>query len=227
LMFIFLGLLISTLTARTKTALMTALLTWGALVLVLPNATVVAAQIIRPTSSYNQLNARLRAAHQEIFQAELRSHPEIHSIFESPNVKARLLESYDMDQALTDDYLTQLWAQTAEAKRLAILLPAGALEFGASDMSGTGVGNFKLYLDFLRAGGDRVRNALRQQLDLPAAEGGQLIGQTIEEVSRDRRPWQPLKASLQWALSSFISLGVWTVGLSATSLLRFERYDVR
>src|SRR5262249_23995433 len=75
IIFVHLGLFISTITARTKIAVTTALLSWSAIVLVLPNAAVLMAKLLSPAPSYNQFNARLYEARRRVFQEEQRARP--------------------------------------------------------------------------------------------------------------------------------------------------------
>ncbi len=227
LVFNYIGMFISTITTRTKTAVVTGLLAWGMLVLALPNAAVLTAKIIAPAPSYNQLNARLYEAQQQTIKKELLAHPEARSIFESPNAREAMFQSMDMDRQLTDDYLARKSYQISVAKFLASLSPAGALMFGSSDLAGTGASAYFSYLTFLRSGRDMMNDALRRRWDLPPQEGGALVQETIKKVfSRQQQP-EPLLESLTSAAMAFTSMIIWASVFAFMTFLRFERYDVR
>jgi ABC-2 type transport system permease protein len=226
LLFVLLGLLISTVSVRTKTAIVTALLAWGAIVLVLPNAAVLAAKVLFPAGSYNQLNARLYKAQEQIVEEELRSHPGARTIFEIPNAKQAAIRIIDEDKRSTDEYIDGKLRQIEQAKRLAVFSPAGAITFGASDLAGTGASAYRAYLEFLRSGRDRVVDALKQQWDLSPREGAALVSETLESVSAMQQRREPLRSSLLSAAPALVSLLVWTVILGTAAFKRFERYDV-
>src|SRR5262249_14823553 len=71
--FLHLGIFISTITMQTRNAVVIALLAWAAIVLVLPNAAALLAKVFAPTPSYNQFNARLDEARNQILQTERRT----------------------------------------------------------------------------------------------------------------------------------------------------------
>lgn len=227
LVFIHIGLYISTLTIRTKTAIVIALLVWAGLVVALPNVTVLAAELLSPAPSYNHLRARLDEAWQQIVQAELRSHPGARTIFETPAVKQAILRRLEIDQQLTDEYLVRKWSQIDHAQRLASLSPAGALAFGSSDLAGTGRSAYRAYLEFLRSGRDLMVDALRRRWDLPPQEGGKLLRETELIIRSHKRQPEPLLHSVRSALPAIASLGVWMSLFGLAAYWRFERYDVR
>ncbi|RMD57874.1 hypothetical protein D6833_13505 [Candidatus Parcubacteria bacterium] len=72
LVFVHLGLLISMLARRTKTAVVIALLVWAAIVVVLPNTAILAAELVSPVPTYSQHRARVHQARQKMIHAELR-----------------------------------------------------------------------------------------------------------------------------------------------------------
>jgi ABC-2 type transport system permease protein len=227
LVFLNLGLLISTLTTRRKTAIVTALLVWGTVVLVLPDSAVLVANILSPTPSYNQLGARLYESQQQIIKEELRAHPGATSIFNTPSAKQALSRVLEADKQLTDDYIASKLQQIDQARSLAVISPAGALMFGLSDLAGTGTGAFGSYLEFLRSGQSMMIEAMERGWDLPPEEGGKLIQETLKTLNTRQRQSEPALAGLRLATPAIWSLVVWMLGLGLAACWRFQRYDVR
>ena len=225
--FVCVGLLLSTITVRTKTAVVTALLVWGALVLVLPNAAVLSAKLLFPAPSYNQLKAQLRESRQQIIDQELHAHPEIKSVFESPNAREVLSRTFDADRQITDDYVARKWRQVARARYLSMLSPAGALKFGASDLAGTGANSFQSYLGFLVSGRDLMIDAMNRQWDLQTDEKAKFIQQAMEHISSRQRKPEPLSAGLGPSAIGAGSLLTWAGILGFLAYRRFQQYDAR
>ena len=227
LVFINLGLLISTLTTRRKTAIVTALLVWGTIVLVLPDAAVLIANILSPAPSYNQMDARSYESQQQIIKEELRAHPGATSIFNTPSAGQALSRIWEADKQLTEDYVTRKIRQTEQARSLALISPSGALTFGLSDLAGTGTGAFASYLEFLRSGQVKMIEAMERRLDLPPEGGAKLIQDTVKQLNARQRQSVPALAGLRLALPAICSLVLWMVGLGLAACWCFHRYDVR
>ena len=227
LVFTLIGLFISTVTARTKTAMVVALLGWGLLVLVLPNVGVLAAKILSPAPSYNQLNARLYESERQIIQAELRANPEARSISEVANSKQVFARIYEINKQLTDDYIRRKQEEIIQARRLSLLSPAGALSFGVSDLTGTGATAYRSYLDFLSANRDALIDAHVRRLELPPSSGNRLYADAVKEVASRQRQPEPLGASASAAAPAVVSLAVWALLFGAAFYRRLRAYDVR
>lgn len=227
IVFICLGLFISTITTRTKVAVVTALLSWGTIVLVLPTAAVITSKLLSPAPSYNQLNAQVYEARQRVIQAELSNNPGIKSIFESPNSKEVLARLSDISRQLTDDYMSRNWSQVRNARVLASLSPAGALTFGLSDMAGTGANSFRQYLSLVQSGRDRIIEAQRRASEISPAEARQLVRDAFESASSMQREPEPLWASMRTASPAAFSMIFWAGIFAFASFKRINKYDVR
>jgi ABC-type transport system involved in multi-copper enzyme maturation permease subunit len=227
MVFIFLGLFISTIARRTKTAVVVALLVWVGLVLVLPNAAVLAARLSAPAPSYNQFDARREQLRREIILAELRAHPEARSFFETPNAFEANVRGLEMEKQLTDDFIASKLRQMDRAHNLAVIFPVGALGFGLSDVAGTGRSAYKSYMEFLKDGRDQVLDAFKHRYELPGQEGARLRREVASAVESRRLQAEPLSNSLTSAAPSVLSLFTWALLLSSMSYWRFQRYDVR
>jgi ABC-type transport system involved in multi-copper enzyme maturation permease subunit len=225
LAFVNLGLLISTLYARTKPAIVTALLVWGGLVLVIPNAAVLGASIISPAPSQSHLNASLHEAQRQVMEDQQRSNPG--PVFDAANTRETVLEVIELDRRITDDYLSTKWRQIRLAERLLLASPAGAFAFGSSDLAGTGAASFKSYIDFLKSGRDEAIDALKSRFDLPAREGSQVVAATLERVNARQYAPDSTGASVRSALPATALLVLWTIAAGIGAFLRFESYDVR
>jgi ABC-type transport system involved in multi-copper enzyme maturation permease subunit len=225
--FLHLGIFISTITAQTKIAVATALLAWAAIVLVLPNVAALTAKLFSPTLSYNQFNARLFEARQQLLRADPQLNPERFPLSELPASKPAMFRIFDLERQLTDSYLASKEAQLRRAQLFAALSPASALAFGSSDLAGTGVSAYRSYLEFFRSERDTIVDALKRRLDLPFQEGTRLVQGAREAVAGGRRPAVSLGSSLRAAAISIISLLAWAVVFGWMAYWRFERYDVR
>jgi len=225
--FVQIGLFISTITTRTKTAATTALLAWATIVLVLPNAAVLMAKLLTPTPSYNQLNARLYEARKSVIQKESGSPPTTRALPEGPVSRQALPRLFEIERQLTDDYLASKKDQNRQAKIFAALSPAGALTFGLSDISSTGVDAYNSYLELFRSGRDVMLDALKRRFELPPQAGDKLVREAREMVANKHRRAELLGASFRSSLISITSLFIWAVLLGLLACWRFKRYDVR
>jgi ABC-type transport system involved in multi-copper enzyme maturation permease subunit len=225
--FLHLGIFISTITTQTKIAVVTALLAWAAIVLVLPNVAVLTAKLLSPTSSYNQFSSRLYEARRQFLQTELQASPEPRLLPELPVSKQAMSHIFEIERQLTDSYLASKKTQLYRAQLFATFSPASALAFGASDLAGTGVSAYSSYLEFFRSGRDTILDALKRRLDLPFQEGTKLVQETREVVANKQRQPESLGSSLRSAALSIISLLGWAILFGSMAYWRFERYDVR
>jgi ABC-type transport system involved in multi-copper enzyme maturation permease subunit len=227
LLFALIGTFISTITSRTKVAVVLALLAWEVLVFVLPAASVIAARILSPAPSYNELNARLYQAQKQIVQAELQAHPGAKTIFDTPNAKQVIFRILESDRQLTDDYIKAIWSQVDRARDFGILSPAGALSFGSSDVAGTGTVDYRLYTELLQSGRDTMINTLKQRWELPPGEGAKLVQEARKEIASRQYQPQPLSAGLRDFSQAVASLLAWIIFFGWATYKRVERYDVR
>ncbi len=227
IVFIFIGLFISTVTAQTKSAIVIALLGWGTIVFVLPNTAVLIAELLSPSPSYNQLEARLREARDQIIQPEMQAAPGAKSIFELPNSRDVIFRTIDMDRQLTDEFLASKLEKVNRAQLFSALSPAGALLSAQSNLAGTGASAYSDYLQHLQLQRDAIIESLKRGFDLPRAEGAKLIEETRQKVTSQQRQPEPFGASLRSTLLPFASLLLWAAAFAIAACWRFEKYDVR
>jgi ABC-type transport system involved in multi-copper enzyme maturation permease subunit len=227
IVFVHIGLFISTVTTQTKIAVTTALLTWAMIVLVLPNAAALVAKLLAPTTSYNQLNARLYEARQRIFQVESKANPMTRQSPEQPASGQALLRLFEVERQLTDSYLASKKDQNRRAKLFAALTPAGALTFGLSDLAGTGVDAYNSYLELFRSSRDVMLDALKRRLDLPPQAGNKLVQEASQMVDNRQRRAEPLGSGLRSSALPIASLLAWAALFGLLACWLFKRYDVR
>jgi ABC-type transport system involved in multi-copper enzyme maturation permease subunit len=227
IVFVHIGLFISTITTRTKSAAMTALLTWATIVLVLPNAAVLMAKLLTPTPSYNQLNARLYEARKGILQEESGAPPTTRTLPERPVSREELPRLLEIERQLTDSYLASKMDQNRQAKLFAALSPAGALTFGLSDLTSTGVEAYNSYLELFRSCRDVMIGALKRRLDLPPQSGDKLVQEAREKVANTQRRTELLGPSLRSSVIPITSLVAWTAIFGLLACWRFNQYDMR
>jgi ABC-type transport system involved in multi-copper enzyme maturation permease subunit len=219
--FVHIGLFISTITNRTKIAATTALLTWATIVLVLPNAAALMARLLTPTPSYNQLNARLNEARKRILQEGGEANPE------RPVARQALPQRFEAESQVTDEYLASKKDQNRQARLFAALSPAGALTFGLSDIAGTGVDAYNSYLDLFRSSRDVMLDAFKRRLDLPLQAGDKLVQEANELVANNQRRPEPLETGLRSSVISIVSLLAWAALFGLAACWRVKKYDVR
>jgi len=224
--FVLIGLFVSTAASHTRTAVVVALLVWCTIVLVLPNAAVLAANLVSPAPSYNHLKALLRESRERILESERRAHPGAKSLLELPNSKEVQFRTFDADRQLMDGYMDRKLTQLFRAQLLAVLSPAGALSFGHSNLAGTGTGDYMAYLEMYRSERDRMIDALQRRWDLPQKEGNKLVQEALEGVAGLQRNSNSLRASLWSSMGSFASLGIWGMVFAFATHRQFRKYDV-
>jgi ABC-type transport system involved in multi-copper enzyme maturation permease subunit len=227
LVFVHLGVFISTITSKTKTAAVIALLTWGTLVFVLPATAVLVAKLLVPAPSYNALSARIIESNRRITEEELQAYPGAQTIFATPNARETVLRILETDQMISDDYMARTLNQIDRAQGFAIPLPPGALSIGSSDLAGTGVLAFQMYFDYLKSGRDMIVEALKLRWDMLPHEGAKLVRSITEEVASRQYQPEPLSATLRSAMKAGVSMLLWIFLLGLAALWRVERYDVR
>ena len=227
IVFVHVGLFISTITTRTKIAITTALLTWATLVLVLPNAAVLMAKLLTPTPSYSQINARLYETGKRILQEESEANPPTRSLTERPVSRQALPRIFEVERQMTDHYLASKKNQNRQARLFAALSPAGALTFGLSDLASTGVDAYNSYLELFRSGRDIMLDAFKQRLHLSPQAGDKLVQEASEIVANRQRRTEPLGAGLRSSIIPVISLLAWAALFGLAACWRFKKYDVR
>jgi ABC-type transport system involved in multi-copper enzyme maturation permease subunit len=227
IVFVHIGLFISTMVAQTKIAVAAALLVWAATVLVLPSVAVLMAKLLSPVPSYSQINARLDEARQQILQAEIQDNPADKPLPGLRTSKQAMFRIFEAERQLTDDYLASKKTHIYQARLLSTLSPSGALTFGLSDLAGTGISAYSSYLDLLRSGRDTMLDALKRRLDLPPQAGAKLVQEAREMIDNRQRHAEQLGAGFCSAVLSIASLLAWAVLFGLAAYWRFERYDVR
>jgi ABC-type transport system involved in multi-copper enzyme maturation permease subunit len=227
IVFVNIGLFISTILAKTKIAVMTGMFVWATIVLVLPNVAVLMAKLRSPAPTYSQFNARLYEARQKFLREQSQALPAARQSPEQPVTSQALFRLFEIERQLTDNFLESKKHQNHQAQRFAALSPTGALAFGLSDLAGTGVSAYHSYLELFRSGRDIALDALKRRLDLPTQAGDKLVQETREMIANRQRRTELLGDSLRSAVISITSLLVWAVFFNLAACWRFRRYDVR
>jgi len=223
LVFVLLGLFISISSLRTKNATASGLLCWGALVLVLPNAALLAAKILSPVPSYSQLDTQMWYE-RRLIQREARSG----SVDSDPqHEKDALFRTFEIEKRLVDDFMARKSAQIEKARQFAVLCPPGAVMFGLSELAGTGTGAYRSYSEFVLKGRDRMIESYKRAWDLPNEQGNKILREVDDSVKYSERPTEPLTMSLRMTVFPLISLILWGSLLSFAAIFRFQRYDVQ
>jgi ABC-type transport system involved in multi-copper enzyme maturation permease subunit len=227
IVFVHIGLFISTITTRTRIAVTTALLTWATVVLLLPNAAVLMAKLLTPTQSYNQLNARLYEARKRILQEEFEANPTAWLPPQRPVSRQSLPRLFEIERQVTDNYLASKKDQNRQARLFSALSPAGALAFGLSDLASTGVDAYNSYLELFRSSRDVMIDALKRGLELPPQSGDKLAQEVREAAANRQRRTEPLGVGLRSSIIHITSMLAWAVFFGLAADWRLKRYDVR
>jgi hypothetical protein len=146
---------------------------------------------------------------------------------ERPVSRKILPRLFEIERQLTDNYLASKMDQNRQAKLFAALSPAGALTFGLSELTSTGVDAYNSYLELFRSGRDVMLDAFKRRLDLPPQAGDKLVQEARETIANAQRRTEPLGASLRSSVIPITSMFAWAVLFGLLACWRFRRYDVR
>jgi len=223
--FISIGLVISTTTTRAKTAIILGVFLWAAVVLVLPEGMAMAVEIISPAPTYAQNREQIEHARRQIIRdVGARSPGEVAADPRHADVVRRLVE---VDRKLTDDYLLRKGRQLDIARRVVMITPAGALAFGLSDLAGAGVSAYRSYANALRARRDVMLEAYKRHAEAPSEEVAREIREAAQHAASLPRRSEPIAESVRAAVPAVISMALWWAIAAVAASWRFERYDVR
>ncbi|GBC81086.1 hypothetical protein HRbin10_00191 [bacterium HR10] len=225
LAFVHFGLLISTITTRTRTAVILGAFFWAAVVIVLPEGMTRVAEVFSPAPTYTQTRARIEQARRQILrEAEARSQGELVS---DPRRAIYVIRLLEMDRQLMNEYLARKGEQLSLARRIGMLSPATALAFGLSDLAGTGVRAYHAHLNVLRAGRDLMLDAYKRRFEASPEESTKALQEAARRTASLQRQPGSVAESTRAAIPALISIALWWAIAGVAAYWRFEQYDVR
>jgi ABC-type transport system involved in multi-copper enzyme maturation permease subunit len=199
-----LGALFSTLAFDSSRAFLLALLTWVALVLVLPHLLLLGGSQLRRVRPIEVVAADKNAVRNDILGKEMAF------LTEWPKANEAM-------EAIDGGYAHEVGAQEAVMKAAARVSPAGSYALAASALAGTSIDDAENYIGSVRSYLTRLRHWVYvEQPDNPDSE---------RPVFFRERP-SPGEAVASAAADAAL-LAAWGAGLAFLTFRRFQRYDVR
>jgi ABC-type transport system involved in multi-copper enzyme maturation permease subunit len=251
--FFCLGLLVSSLTARSSTSLIVLLFLWCVWGMVVPKASVIIAGMLRPIPSQNEIYTQKALSSNEVSQ-ELA--PRQQALMEQFNVKMipmdgnryRIEGDYQGYQAalselnverarlvaeksakIDSDYQLKKAAQASLAKNLSRISPASALTFSATALARTGVDDYNRFLKAMLDYKPVMSNWLRTSPDIRNEKGGykEIDPVTLGGMPRPAIAHDNLVVTVVRVLPDLIAMFVMIVILTGGAYFAFIRCDVR
>ena len=251
--FFCLGLLVSSLTARSSTSLIVLLFIWCVWGMVVPKASVIIAGMLRPIPSQNEIYTQKALSSNEVSQ-ELA--PRQQGLMEQFNVKMipmdgnryriegdyqgyqAALRELDVERArlvseknvkIDSDYQLKKAAQASLAKNLSRISPASALTFSATALARTGVDDYNRFLKAMLDYKPVMSNWLRTSPDIRNEKGGykEIDPVTLAGMPRPAIAHDNLGVTVVRVLPDLIAMFVMIVLLTGGAYFAFIRCDVR
>ncbi len=230
--FFTLGLMISTLTHRSSTALLVSLLVWICWILVVPNMAPIAARLAAPVPGRQVIEAEKQAIDREVQllmagigkRKVYGDQKESESIRQDGESKKRKLEEF---------YQDKMSRQISYSKNLARLSPSASYLFAATRLAGTGPNLFDYFqkaLDRFHQGHDEFRQSMYSRDIMEWTQSGPKVKDPdwfdAENLPRFDMFAESLDDSFDAALFDILLLAVFNVLFFMLSYTIFIRYDV-
>ena len=234
--FFTLGLMISTLTHRTATALLVALLVWICWILVVPNIAPVVARLVAPVPGRQVIEAEKQAIDREaeLLYEGIRKRKVYGDQQETERIRQ---DAERRKHKLEEFYQDKMRTQIALSKNLARLSPSASFLFAATRLAGTGPQlseHFQKARERFQEGHQEVRNNLFRTL----YESGRMERVNGRMVVKDKDWFQPddlprfrlltesVSDSFNQALFDILLLVVFNVLFFMLAFVFFLRYDI-
>ena len=255
--FFFLGLLISSLTARSATSLLVLLFVWSVWGLVVPKASVVIAVQLRPVPTPNEIyTQKMMASTQINREIDMEFAPRLsaagvivqlsNGVITSMRISNEAVVAYsklyaemtlernrrtDENNAKIDgDYQIKKDAQAALAKSISRISPASALTFGATTLAGTSDDDYNRFWKAVMDYKPVVTEWVRTSPDLRDPQTNaykQIDSATLAGMPRPATEPEKLNRSFVRILPDLVSMTVMIVLLMGGAYFAFIRCDVR
>jgi ABC-type transport system involved in multi-copper enzyme maturation permease subunit len=228
--FFTLGLMISTLTHRSSTALLVSLLVWICWILVVPNLAPIAARLAAPVPGRQVIEAEKQAIDREsqLLMAGIGKRKVYGDQQESERIQK---DGEKKKRKLEEFYQDKMSRQIAYSKNLARLSPSASYLFAATRLAGTGPNLFDYFqkaLERFHQGHEEFRQSMWSMREW--SESGPQIKDPDwfdpENLPRFDMFAESLTDSFDAALFDILLLAVFNVLFFMLSYTIFLRYDV-
>ncbi len=228
LVFFTLGLLVSSVTNKSTTALFISLGLWVLCVAVIPSISPVVARLLSPVPSQTQIHTEQSALRQEssLLESQLAAVKASGSNEQRKRIEDRLKENADQYQAWQRFYDNSQERQTWLAGILSRLSPSGMWVLSASSITGTGYQEYQR----LNAAITRLSTNLEDkwhQLESKSASQGDFPAFDPSAVPGLHVPPLSVAERITEAFWDVLLLLFLNVGLFLAAFMKFLRYDVR
>jgi ABC-type transport system involved in multi-copper enzyme maturation permease subunit len=223
-----LGLLISTLTSRSSTALLVALFTWVGWVLVVPNLAPVVARLAAPVPTRQKISAENAAIDQETLLRLQRVRRTLLGYGRRAQQAGEEIrrEGERRKQRVEQFYEEEMQRQVDLGQALSRLSPAASFRYATTELAATGIG---FYASF-RKSSRRFQDGFREYAEQVASRrrSGQLADHwlQLEEVPDMRLVPARVADAVAAIYLDLLLLGVYTTLFFVGAYARFLRYDV-
>jgi len=254
--FFCLGMLVSSLTARSATSLIILLFVWSVWGIVVPKASVIIAGMLRPIPVANEIYAQKTASSKQVTQdfaprdQELQAQHNIKLIpmgggsyriegdfqaFQAYQAALSKLNE-ERDRVVSDnyekinrDFQLRKDAQAALAKNISRISPASALTFGATSLARTGVDDYNRFWKAALDYKQVSRDWVRTNPDLRDEKGSykEIDSAVVAGMPQPALNYENLSGAIVRILPDFIAMALMIILLTGGAYFAFIRCDVR
>jgi ABC-type transport system involved in multi-copper enzyme maturation permease subunit len=223
-----LGLLISTLTHKTSTALIITLFVWVIWILVIPNLSPVIAKFVSPVPTLQKIRAEQQAVDREI---EIRMRRVNQTMLgygdEAEKIREELRQEGERRQSRLDDfYNDKVNGQIRISKTISRISPSASFKYAVTGLAETGT----VLYDRFRSAYDRFQDEFREYADgLTERRGQDELERgwfNPDEVPRLRMFDETINDSINAVLVDILLMVVYNVLFFMGAFMVFLRYDV-
>ena len=226
-----LGLLISTLTHRTATALLVSLMVWIGFILVIPNLSPIVSELLSPAPSRQVIDAEKRAIDEE--QRLLMEIAQKRQVYGRQDYEKMRQETQQRKDKLEKFYKEKTSAQVELGKNLARLSPSACSLLAMTRLAGTGPVLFEQFYQATtryQQHYQEYRSGFYRSGVIEFSPSGTKVKDKdwfkADELPRFEMFEEPLDDSLNAALFDVLLLLIYNVFFFMLAYLFFLRYDV-
>ena len=228
-LFFALGMMISTLTHRSSTALLISLFVWICWILVIPNLAPVVAKIASPVPTLQKIEAEKEAVDREI---DIRRRRVSRNMLGYGEEAQKLQDELDQEQRrrrdkLDDFYNDKISAQIGISKTISRLSPSASFKYATTELAQTGVTMhdsfkkaYKRFRDEFNSYGEGIQE--RQREDKLSEDWFQ-----PDEVPQLRMFTPTINDTVNMVFVDILLMAIYNALFFITGYVFFLRYDVR
>jgi len=233
--FFTLGILVSAFNHRSSTALMASLFLWVFIVLTVPNVVPILARQIAGIPSLGMLDGQRAAIENEQWRTARERMRSASSDDERRNIHLEVRENIAREWTrLQEEYENKIDKQIELAQILSRISPSASFVYAATNISGTGIGDFRNLADYTKQYQGRFADAVRELYrEEHEREEQRTVEQRIDDepFDVDRLPeyrvrGDSLARSFQGSMLDIGLLVGFNIAFLLVSYVKFMRYDV-